>query len=115
MSLIHTHHVPLVPLFQVHDPMTVCPHWSGGGENFFKKKILITEVYEKYTLLNVDLSLNPDLYAWCTVRPNRLKCQSLQQRMVYCKAQAGKIGGSCSKGSNFPAGFREEDFISKIW
>ena len=50
MSLIHTHHVPLVPLFQVHDPMIVCPHWLGGGGSFFKKNFLITEVLKKYTI-----------------------------------------------------------------
>ena len=27
--------------------------------------------------------------AWCTVRPNKPKVQSLEQRMVYCRAKQG--------------------------
>ena len=35
-------------------------------------------------LLNIVL-LNPSSCAWCTVRPNKLKCFSLEQRKVYCE------------------------------
>lgn len=31
---------------------------------------------------------NPSLCAWYTMKPNKLKCQSLEQRKVYCKDQA---------------------------
>ena len=35
-------------------------------------------------LLNIVL-LNPSSCAWCTVRPNKLKCFSLEQRKAYCE------------------------------
>ena len=31
------------------------------------------------------MTLNPSLCAHCTVRPNKLKCQSLDRRKVYCR------------------------------
>ena len=31
------------------------------------------------------MTLNPSLCAQCTVRPNKLKCQSLDRRKVYCR------------------------------
>ena len=32
----------------------------------------------------------PSLCSWCTVRPNKLKLQSLEQRKVYCRAKQGE-------------------------
>ena len=46
-----------------------------------------------------------------TVRPNKPKCQSLEQRMVYCKGQAKRAGGLCSKDLNSPMDLREEFFF----
>ena len=44
----------------------------------------------------------------CTVSPNKPKCQSLEQRKMYCKGQARRMGGSCSKDPNSLMAFREE-------
>ena len=52
--------------------------------------------------------LNPSLWKWCTVRPNKPKHWSLEQRKVYCKGQARRTAGSCSKDPNSSMVFREQ-------
>ena len=51
--------------------------------------------------------LNPSSGAWRTVRPNKPKHQSLEQRRVYCRGRARRMGPSCSKDQNFSMIFRE--------
>ena len=60
------------------------------------------------------LALNPKSCAWCTVRPNKLKGQSLKQRKVNCKDQTRSMGGLCSKDPNFLMVFREECLKAKF-
>ena len=60
------------------------------------------------------LPLNPKSCAWRTVRPNKLKGQSLQQRKGGCKDQTRSMGGLCSKDPNFLMVFREECLKAKF-
>ena len=57
---------------------------------------------------------NPSSCARHTVRPNKPRHWSLEQRKVYRKDIARRMGGSCSKDLNSLMGFREEVFIGKI-
>ena len=56
------------------------------------------------------LLLSPSSRAWCTVKPNQLKGQSLEQRKVNCRS----VGGLFSKDPNFLVVFREEFLKAKF-
>ena len=48
---------------------------------------------------------NASLCSWCTVRPNKLKCQSLEQRKVYCSLCKERSGSWPPKTLNAPPHF----------
>ena len=57
--------------------------------------------------------LNTSLHARCTVRPNKLNHQSLEQRKIYCKASK-ETGGSCPQNSELPRGFQQSIFKGQV-
>ena len=52
--------------------------------------------------------------ACCTWRPDKLKCQSLEQRKVYCRAKQGERVGHAQEPQT-PWWFWGRSFIGKIW
>ena len=72
--------------------------------------------------------LEPQRYSWTavdckfmcpTVRPNKPKRQSLEQRTVHCKGQAKRVSGSCSKKHELPddflVSFRAPRCVTFFW
>ena len=63
----------------------------------FLVRIVIIASWNKCSiLLNWVTFVSASSIAHCSVRPDKPKCQSLEQRKVYCRAMQ-EIGGSCSK------------------
>ena len=58
--------------------------------------------------------LNASSWALCTVRPNKQKCRSLEQRKVYCRPSK-ENRWFVLKRPELPDGFQGEVFIGKIW
>ena len=50
-------------------------------------------------------SVSVNLCVQCTVRPNKLKPLSLEQRKVYCRAMQGRQVAHALKSLSFPEGF----------
>ena len=61
------------------------------------------------------LLLNTSSCAQRTVRPNKLKHRSVEQRKVYCRAEKGEQVASAQKKPKHPNGFWGRSFIGKIW
>ena len=56
---------------------------------------------------------NAGLCAQHTVRPNKTKCQSLEQRKVYCRAKQGERV-ACAQNPKLPEGFQQSIFRSQV-
>ena len=50
----------------------------------------------------------------CTVRPNKLKHRSLEQRNVYCKAMQGDEVAHALKSLGLPEGFQQSTFKGQV-
>ena len=61
-----------------------------------------------------DWKFNPLIVNANTVRPNKLKCQSLQQRKVYCKAMKGDEVAHALKSLELPEGFQQSIFKGQV-
>ena len=79
------------------------PHSTVGRFYFLGLAILLALADGKLVRLNTSSC------ALHTVSLNKLNCQSLEQRKVYCRASQGE-GGLCSKQPKLSSGFSGKSF-----
>ena len=60
--------------------------WTSSGHAYFFPMFILCLVHKG---ASEGLLLDANSCAWCTVRPNKLKRQSLEQRKVNCRAMQG--------------------------
>ena len=62
----------------------------------------------------VYMLLNASSYAQSTVRPNKSKCWSLDQKKVYCMAKNKETGDLCPQIPELLEGFQQSTFKGKL-
>ena len=70
-------------------------------------KIIFTPIFRFWVGPNVNTSLCAQL----TVKPNKLKCQNLDQRKIYCR----RWGDSCPEKPQAPQQWSEVKVASHVW
>ena len=77
--------------------------------HYFEKQHYWVVLYMLWNLLS-----NPCSCAWCTVRPNKPKLLSLEQRKVYCWAEQGVWAAHAQK-TRTPQWLSGKGFQKQIW
>ena len=84
-------------------------HYASRGELSFPWLVFLSPIRLRATR---EVLL---LITWHTVRPNKLKRPSLEQRKVYCRAKQGERLARAQKNPNSPMVFCGDVHIGKIW
>lgn len=59
--------------------------------------------------------LSTSSHAQHTVKPNKPKRRSVEQRTIYCRATQGEWVACGQKGPKLPSGFQGKTSLNKIW
>ena len=81
--------------------------WKSNSTNF-KIVLILGSGIGRVLFSLIVLLLNSSSCAWCTVRSKKLKHHSLEQRKIYCKGHARRMGGLYSENLSSPMILGEE-------